>query len=128
MARPREFDIDEALHEAGERFWAKGYQATSIQDIAAATGVKPGSLYKTFGDKKSLFLKCVDHYMSGLSYKQLLEENYQKPLRECFESLARGAPPGWDTLSMGMSGDYPEAIRAGATMVRVGTAVFGERS
>lgn len=30
-------------------------------------------------------------------------------------------------LSMGMSGDYVEAIREGATMVRVGTAIFGER-
>ena len=30
-------------------------------------------------------------------------------------------------LSMGMSGDYPEAIRAGATMVRVGSAIFGAR-
>ena len=30
-------------------------------------------------------------------------------------------------LSMGMSGDYEDAIRAGATMVRVGTAIFGSR-
>jgi len=34
---------------------------------------------------------------------------------------------GLDKLSMGMSGDYPSAIRAGATSVRVGTAIFGER-
>ena len=33
----------------------------------------------------------------------------------------------WDTLSMGMSGDMAEAIAAGATMVRVGSAIFGER-
>ena len=32
-----------------------------------------------------------------------------------------------ECLSMGMSGDYPDAIRAGATMVRVGTAIFGAR-
>jgi len=31
-------------------------------------------------------------------------------------------------LSMGMSGDYADAIRAGATMVRVGTAIFGARN
>ncbi len=34
---------------------------------------------------------------------------------------------GFDTLSMGMSGDYPLAIKHGATLVRVGTAIFGER-
>lgn len=33
-----------------------------------------------------------------------------------------------DCLSMGMSGDYPQAIRAGATHVRVGTALFGQRA
>ncbi|MHA5056082.1 MULTISPECIES: YggS family pyridoxal phosphate-dependent enzyme [Acinetobacter] len=33
----------------------------------------------------------------------------------------------WDTLSMGMSGDMTEAIAAGSTMVRVGTALFGAR-
>ncbi len=34
---------------------------------------------------------------------------------------------GFDTLSMGMSGDYPMAIAHGATLVRVGTAIFGSR-
>ena len=36
-------------------------------------------------------------------------------------------PEDWDTLSMGMSGDMQEAIAAGSTMVRVGTALFGAR-
>ncbi|HEY5646041.1 MAG TPA: YggS family pyridoxal phosphate-dependent enzyme, partial [Pseudomonadales bacterium] len=53
-------------------------------------------------------------------------EGYNR-LRACFEDLAHQAPQGWDTLSMGMSGDYAAAIGAGATMVRVGTAIFGAR-
>ena len=36
-------------------------------------------------------------------------------------------PEYWDTLSMGMSADMNEAIAAGSTMVRVGTALFGAR-
>lgn len=40
----------------------------------------------------------------------------------------RGAYPGLDTLSMGMSGDMEAAITAGATLVRIGTALFGERA
>lgn len=36
--------------------------------------------------------------------------------------------PRWDTLSMGMSADLEAAVRAGSTMVRVGTAIFGARS
>ena len=33
-----------------------------------------------------------------------------------------------DCLSMGMSGDYPDAIACGSTMIRVGTAIFGPRN
>lgn len=35
--------------------------------------------------------------------------------------------PAWDTLSMGMSGDMPIAVAEGATIVRIGTAIFGPR-
>ena len=43
-----------------------------------------------------------------------------------FQQLC-GLHPGIDTLSMGMSDDYPLAIAEGATMVRIGTALFGAR-
>ena len=39
----------------------------------------------------------------------------------------RAAAHGLGVLSMGMSGDYPAAIAAGATLVRVGSAIFGQR-
>ena len=39
----------------------------------------------------------------------------------------RLAPANWTELSMGMSGDYPLAIAEGATLVRIGTAIFGPR-
>jgi pyridoxal phosphate enzyme (YggS family) len=35
---------------------------------------------------------------------------------------------GWDCLSMGMSGDFETAIEEGSTMLRIGTAIFGERT
>jgi uncharacterized pyridoxal phosphate-containing UPF0001 family protein len=47
-------------------------------------------------------------------------------LRGCLDAAqAAGLPV--DTLSMGMSGDLEAAIAEGATLVRVGTAIFGER-
>ena len=50
------------------------------------------------------------------------------PPRPFFENLAKlAAAEGLATLSMGMSSDFAEAIAAGATIVRVGTAIFGER-
>lgn len=50
-------------------------------------------------------------------------------LRELLYSLQREfAIETFDQLSMGMSGDYAAAIKEGATMIRIGTAIFGERS
>ncbi|MBR1797016.1 MAG: YggS family pyridoxal phosphate-dependent enzyme [Clostridiales bacterium] len=50
--------------------------------------------------------------------------------REIYEALRADVkdPSCWDTLSMGMSGDYKEAILEGSTCVRVGTAIFGDRN
>jgi pyridoxal phosphate enzyme (YggS family) len=54
---------------------------------------------------------------------------YFKKLRELSASIAKENIPGvsMKELSMGMSGDFEVAIEEGATMVRVGTAIFGER-
>lgn len=49
-----------------------------------------------------------------------------KQVRQCYDALkAKGFP--LDTLSMGMSDDYPIAIEQGATIVRIGSALFGSR-
>lgn len=51
--------------------------------------------------------------------------------RQTFERLApsaEGAGAAWDTLSMGMTNDFETAIEEGSTMVRIGTAIFGERA
>ena len=48
-------------------------------------------------------------------------------LRRCFELLRPYFGARFDTLSMGMSHDYPLAVECGATMVRVGSLIFGER-
>ena len=87
MARLREFDYDKTLVSAGKQFWANGYQATSIKDIASVTGVKPGSLYKAFGDKKGLFLKCVKHYMEHTSYYAILIENPDAPFKASLRKI-----------------------------------------
>jgi TetR/AcrR family transcriptional repressor of nem operon len=62
MARPREFDIDEAIEKAVEVFWAKGYDGAALPDLLDGMGIARGSLYKAFGDKKKLFLRVLKHY------------------------------------------------------------------
>lgn len=62
--RPREFDMETVLERAIDVFSGRGYHGTSVADLAAATGLAWGSIYKAFGDKHSLFLAAFDHYAS----------------------------------------------------------------
>lgn len=62
MARPKSFDIDDALERAVNLFWRKGYEATSMRDLESDLGVGRQSLYDTFGDKHALFLKALQRY------------------------------------------------------------------
>ncbi len=62
MPWEKQFDVDEGLERAMQAFWARGYEATSMQDLVGAMGVNRGSLYATYGDKRSLFLSSLRHY------------------------------------------------------------------
>ena len=65
MARPREFDIDEALIKSMQVFWSKGYEATSMSDIMEATNLQKGSIYKAFNDKHSLYVASLKYYLEA---------------------------------------------------------------
>lgn len=62
MARPLEFDLDTARRRALRRFWRKGYQATSLTDLLAEMRISRSSFYAAFGDKRALFLECLNLY------------------------------------------------------------------
>ena len=62
MARPREFEPDIALERAMQAFWAKGYKATSLDDLCTATGLSRSSLYATFGGKRALLHRSLARY------------------------------------------------------------------
>jgi AcrR family transcriptional regulator len=66
VARPRSFDEAQVLRTARERFSSTGYAATSIDEVAAATGLGKGSLYGAFGDKHQLFLRVFDGYCADV--------------------------------------------------------------
>ena len=65
MVRHKEFDPDEAVADAMALFWERGYEATSVQDLVERTGVGRRSMYDTFGDKHSLFLRALDVYIGA---------------------------------------------------------------
>ncbi len=62
MARPRNFDTGAVVEKIRDTFWEKGYEATSMQDLVAATGVRAGSLHAVFGKKEDLFAIAFDAY------------------------------------------------------------------
>ena len=62
MARPREFDLDQALERAMNVFWSKGFEGASLQDLLDAMNIARGSLYKAFQDKRSIYLAALDLY------------------------------------------------------------------
>jgi TetR/AcrR family transcriptional repressor of nem operon len=89
MARPQEFETTEVLRSAMHVFWSKGYEATSLTDILAATGLSKSSLYATFGDKRELFLAAFDAYRKGrMQYLQRTLNNGQ-PARQSIETFFR---------------------------------------
>lgn len=62
MAGVIQFDRNAVLAGAAEAFWRKGYDATSVAELEAATTLGRGSLYNAFGDKRGLFLAALRHY------------------------------------------------------------------
>lgn len=65
MARPREFDEGAVLDAAVLCFWKHGYEATSVRDLVAQTGITAASLYNAFGDKRALYQKALGHYVEA---------------------------------------------------------------
>lgn len=64
MARPREFEPEAALRAITDAFWETGYEGTSLQDLVDATGLKKGSLYAAFGDKRAMYHAALRQYDS----------------------------------------------------------------
>ncbi|PGY50473.1 TetR/AcrR family transcriptional regulator [Priestia megaterium] len=69
MARNKEFDEKEALRRAMELFWRQGYEKTSMQDLVNYMGVHRRSIYDTFGDKHTLFIRALSHYVEVMDVR-----------------------------------------------------------
>jgi AcrR family transcriptional regulator len=74
--RPRTFDPDTALRQALDVFWQRGYEGTSLSDLAQAMGIASASIYACFGSKEELFRKVMALYgaTSGEPPRRALRE------------------------------------------------------
>ncbi|WP_299971706.1 TetR/AcrR family transcriptional regulator [uncultured Roseobacter sp.] len=62
MARPRNFDEDEALQKMVQVFWRHGYDATTTRMLEEATGIGVRGIANVFGDKEDIFLRVLATY------------------------------------------------------------------
>lgn len=90
MARPREFDSQQALDAALRVFWRKGYEGATLDDLTTAMGINRPSLYGAFGNKEQLFSKVLERYATGPA--AYVADALRAPTaRECAEAILRGA-------------------------------------
>jgi AcrR family transcriptional regulator len=87
MARPRKFVESDVVAAVRDEFWSRGYAATSMDDLTAATGLGKGSLYGAFGDKHTLFLHALDSYCSAAIDE--IRAELRDPGLSAYERLAR---------------------------------------
>jgi AcrR family transcriptional regulator len=99
MVGQRQFDERQTLNRARDVFWLKGYGATSMQDIATASGVLRGSLYNAYRDKESLFLRVYEGYADQFlaeAGEALAHPTIDRALRDFFDftitSMTTGVP------------------------------------
>ena len=87
MARPREFDTTEALNEAMQVFWTKGFEATSLNDLIGAMKLSKSSFYDTFGSKHEVFLAAIEHYKKTVTAQVSAVSELDAPARKLIGSL-----------------------------------------
>jgi AcrR family transcriptional regulator len=75
--RPRTFDPDVALRQALDVFWERGYEGTSLNDLAQAMGIASASIYAWVGSKENLFREVMALYgaTSGERPRRALREH-----------------------------------------------------
>jgi TetR/AcrR family transcriptional repressor of nem operon len=78
MARPQIFNEDIVIDKALDIFWQKGFSGASTRDLINAVGISNGSFFNSFGDKKTLYLRCLQKY--DAVYIAALETLLNKPL------------------------------------------------
>lgn len=108
--RPREYNPEEALTAALAEFRARGFTATSLDDLSRATNMARPSLYAAFGNKFEIYRKAVRQYSDRSVERRNQALFHERPLQNGLESYfgeivdaymsADGAPIGCPVLSV----------------------------
>ncbi len=103
----------------------------NIGEEETKSGIHPGELFAFFKQASSMEYLDLRGLMALPPFFDQPERArpFFKKMRELFDKLRQesSASENFSELSMGMSGDFEVAIEEGATLVRIGTAIFGSR-
>ena len=134
--RPRTFDETAVLDKAIGVFWQKGFEGASLDDLSSAMGIGRPSVYCAFGDKDSLFKRCLERYFERVCLPplQVLSEsaNVKEGVFEYLCAVARSATsdpshPGCMLGIASMISDQPEIKRYVANGLTEGEAIIASR-
>jgi TetR/AcrR family transcriptional regulator, transcriptional repressor for nem operon len=82
MPKVKLFNETEALENAKNVFWQKGFNATSMQDLVSGMQISRQSLYDTYGNKEALFLQCLNKYQQESNNNVCQNLNYTGNLKQ----------------------------------------------
>jgi AcrR family transcriptional regulator len=141
MAGRKQFDEETALDAAMRTFWRKGFEATSVQDLEAATGLGKSSIYNAYQGKAALYALCLERFSRRYT-ADLLKSLNEMVFADAIESLFEGlldrfqdpqVPDGclatMAALEAGISG--PEAaaqVAAGLTAMQASVKARAEQA
>lgn len=120
-------EIDRIAAEAG--LFPRALLEVNVSGEETKFGFRPEKLAEEIGPLLSLPRLQIEGLMTIAPYAEDPEKSrpHFRALRELRDQLAAAAGIPLPALSMGMSNDFEIALEEGATLVRVGTAIFGER-
>ena len=87
MGRPKAFDADKAMDGAIDCFWARGYEAASVRDLADHMGIGGASLYNAFGGKRALFVAALERYANRSSRERIVRLEATGRPRQAIEAF-----------------------------------------
>ena len=93
MARSKEFDPERALDKAMRLSWRSGYEKISLAALMHEMGIAKQSLYDTFGDKRSLYLRALAHYRERTNGEMQRMLNQIPSVKDGFRKNRENCPP-----------------------------------
>lgn len=107
MSRTKNFNTEEALDKAIDLFRKYGYQATTPAQLVKYMGISRSSLYDTYGDKRSLYLKAIRRYA----------DRVQEQADAIIANATNGRQAIRDYMQMSLEGCYGKDMPAGCLLV-----------